>query len=218
MSQPEGQDSDSYFLDIESRFAQLRGTPFVFSAKDWNLMKEWHEEGIPVAVVLEALERAFENREASGRKRDISSLSYCRGAVRSIWKERREMQVGAEASVPELDGQARLADLTGALSRAAQRAAPPVDGLLHDAAVRVAELGQGSTPQIEKRLIEIEDSLLSAIIERMDGEMRAAIDTRVEDAVAQISFDDEETEKRTRRSARVRAIRRHLSLPRLTLF
>jgi hypothetical protein len=75
-SQPPAADSDDYFLEIESRFAELRETPFVFSAKDWALMKSWHDDGIPLAIVLEAIDSCFEKRRETGRKRVISSLSY----------------------------------------------------------------------------------------------------------------------------------------------
>jgi hypothetical protein len=49
-----------YFTEIESHFAFRRGTPFVLNAKDWSLMKGWAEEGIPLAVVIEAIDAVFD--------------------------------------------------------------------------------------------------------------------------------------------------------------
>src|SRR5437762_12916287 len=78
-----------------------RGTPFILSAKDWVLMKKWHDEGVPLPVVIEAIDTVFEKNEASGRKKVISSLSYCRHAVKEIWEERRELAVGDGSITPE---------------------------------------------------------------------------------------------------------------------
>ena len=45
-----------YYTEIESHFALRRGTPFVLSAKDWHLMKRWNDDGIPLPIVIEAIE------------------------------------------------------------------------------------------------------------------------------------------------------------------
>ena len=70
-----------YFLEIEAHFALRRNTPFILSAKDWALMQKWRAEGIPLPVVIEAIDSVFEKNETSGRRKVISSLSYCRHAV-----------------------------------------------------------------------------------------------------------------------------------------
>src|SRR4051794_37086765 len=91
--------SSDYFLEIESHFAMRRGTPFVLSAKDWALMKKWADDAIPLPVVIEAIDSVFE--KAAERQKRVNSLSYCRHAVTELWKERRELQVGANEAVPE---------------------------------------------------------------------------------------------------------------------
>ena len=67
-----------YFLEIESHFAAKRATPFILNAKDWALMKKWFDDGIPLTVVIEAIDSVFEKNETSGQRKMISSLSYCR--------------------------------------------------------------------------------------------------------------------------------------------
>src|ERR671935_1782558 len=83
--------SEDYYLEIEAHFAHRRQTPFILSAKDWALMRKWHDEGIPLPVVIEAIDSVFEKNETSGRRKVISSLSYCRHAVKEMWNERREL-------------------------------------------------------------------------------------------------------------------------------
>jgi hypothetical protein len=113
--------SADYFLEIESHFAARRGTPFVLNAKDWALMKSWNDEGVPLPVVIEAIDSVFDKNAAKGSKKVINSLSYCRHAVKELWQERRELQVGAQDSVPEEDAAARL----DALAADVERVAPP---------------------------------------------------------------------------------------------
>src|SRR5437764_938195 len=75
-----------YFGEIESHFASKRGTTFVLNAKDWALMKEWHEAGVPLPVVIEAIDTVFE--KAAERKKVVNSIHYCKHAVKELWDER----------------------------------------------------------------------------------------------------------------------------------
>ena len=93
--------SPEYFTEIESHFATRRGTPFVLNAKDWALMKSWSDEGIPLPVVIEALDSVFDKNEAKGNKKTINGLSYCKHAVKELWQERKELQIGAEGASPD---------------------------------------------------------------------------------------------------------------------
>ncbi|HKO55355.1 MAG TPA: hypothetical protein VJ276_05715, partial [Thermoanaerobaculia bacterium] len=112
---------EDYFTEIESHFARRRNTPFILNAKDWALMKQWALDGVPLAVVIEAIDSVFEKNETSGRKRIISSLSYCKHAVKELWNERRELYAGAEGGVPE----AAVAELVEALAADVAAVSPP---------------------------------------------------------------------------------------------
>src|SRR5215813_11999711 len=114
-----------------------RGTPFILSAKDWALMKKWHGEGVPLPVVIEAIDSVFEKNETSGRKKVISSLSYCKHAVKELWDERKELSVGEEGTTPEVAPGER------ALKR------------------------MKSAPKIEARLMELEHEMVESIVEEL---------------------------------------------------
>src|SRR5262249_880055 len=103
--------ADEYYLEIEAHFAHRRGTPFILSAKDWALMRKWADEGIPLPVGIEAIASAFETNEASGRRKVISSLSYCRHAVKELWDARRDLYVGGSEVTPEVSPEAKLESL-----------------------------------------------------------------------------------------------------------
>jgi hypothetical protein len=185
--------SADYFTEIEAHFARRRGTPFIVNPKDWALMKKWQEDGIPLPVVLEALDSVFDKQEAKGRK--VNSLAYCKHAVKEMWDERRELAIGAEGAVPEEDPSARLEELAGLLP------APWGE--------RVRGL-KGSVPQIEEQLMVIEASLLEELL-------AAAPELRGE-AEALMAGADEKTRARSLEAHLRRLARERFGVPRLSLF
>ena len=147
--------SDDYFLEIEAHFAFRRATPFILSGKDWALMQRWRDEGIPLPIVIEAIDSVFEKNETSGRRKVISSLSYCRHAVKELWDARRDLYVGGSDTTPEASPETRLEEL-------ANRLEEPF-------ASRVRDLArERSVPRIEERLMEIERELIDSLIASQD--------------------------------------------------
>src|SRR5712691_7123717 len=143
--------ADQYYREIETHFAMRRGTPFILSAKDWALMKKWHGEGVPLPVVIEAIDSVFEKNETSGRRKMISSLSYCRHAVKELWDARRDLYVGGSEVTPEASPETRLEELATLIQE--------------PFASRVRALArERSVPRIEQQLMEIEREMIDALI------------------------------------------------------
>lgn len=211
---------DDYFAEIEAHFAYRRGTPFLFSGKDWALLKSWHEEKIPLAVVLEAIDDCFDSREKSARKGVISSLSYCRHAVIELWTERQQQLVGQSGTVPEVDPRAIVGRLSETLRNLVPASASGV-GLAIEAAARELELlaKQGKTaPAIEDALAEIESNLMAALLEAIDGDERELMIRQIDEQLARFEIRDEETRRTTRDANLRRVLRQRLMVPRLSLF
>jgi hypothetical protein len=202
---------DDYFTEIEGHFALRRGTPFVLSAKDWVLMKKWRDDGVPLPVVIEAIDTVFEKNEASGRRKVISSLSYCRHAVKELWEERRELLVGSGESFPEQSPLAAIealaAELESAGSDAARSFAPALRALA----------GERSVPKIEERLIELEHEMIEAILRSLPPEESSSLRRQVSRALGEAKLD-EKIRARTEEANLRRAVRERFGLPRLTLF
>jgi hypothetical protein len=191
---------DDYFQEIEAHFAQRRGTPFILNAKDWMLMKSWKDEGVPLPVVIEAIDSVFDKREAQGKR--VSSLSYCRHAITELWKDRKELQVGAEGSAPEESPAEQLEALAVSFETSAHEA-------VRVFAIRVRELARAqSVPRIEEGLIELEQELIDAV----------ATDALREEARALSASASEKTRVRTEQAHLRRLVREEFELPRLTLF
>src|SRR5436305_828386 len=190
---------DDYFLEIESHFALRRGTPFILSAKDWVLMKKWAEDGIPLPVVIEAIDSVFE--KTAERKKVVNSLSYCRHAVKELWEERKELQIGASTTVPEEGSADMLARLASAVEPVSASIAEEIRGLMKEQSARA----------IEDRLIELERKLLLDVPE-LDA-MRAEVAQSLAGAKL-----DEKTRARTEEAMLLRMVREKFGLPRLSLF
>lgn len=202
--------SNDYFLEIESHFAARRGTPFIVSPKDWALMKKWRDEAIPLSVVIEAIDQVFEKNESSGRRKTISSLSYCRHSVKELWSDRKELYAGSGEGAPE----ERPLELLEALAADLERGTGPAPVLGAFAAQIRGLLTEKSIPIIEERLIEMERDLISQLLSALpaDGE---TIRAEVEAAVAGV---DEKARPRTAEANLRRLTRERFELPRLTLF
>lgn len=191
--------SADYFLEIESHFISRRGTPFVLNAKDVNLIREWFEAGIPLPVVIEAIDTVFDKQETKERK--VNGLSFCRYAVKELWAERRALQVGAEGVTPEEDPTARLEALAAALESTPAAAF----------ADRVRELAkEKSVPKIEEALMELEGVLVEELLTRAP-QLRAQ-------AEALAAGADEKSRARSTEAHLRRLVREEFAVPRLTVF
>ncbi|MDP9194770.1 MAG: hypothetical protein M3P06_23995 [Acidobacteriota bacterium] len=193
--------SPEYFTEIESHFAMRRGTPFILNAKDWALMKSWSDEGIPLPVVIEAIDSVFDKNLEKGNKKTINALSYCKHAVKELWQERKELQIGAEGVTPEEDVEPLLEALAARLETST--AAPFAD--------RVRALArERSVPRVEERLMELEQELIDALLPLAE-ELRTEARTLTSGA-------DEKTRARTEEAHLRRLVREKFGIPRLTLF
>lgn len=197
--------SDAYFVEIEAHFAARRGTPFILSAKDWALMKKWHDEGVPLPVVIEAIDAVFEKNETSGRRKTISSLSYCRHAVKELWEDRKVLYVGETETTPESS-----LDMLASQLESTSLGAP--------FAARVRDLARlGSVAKIEEHLIDLERELIDAAIAAAPAEV-VSIRDEITSTLGDTSRIDEKTLARTLEANLRRLVRERFGLPRLSLF
>src|SRR5262249_22647585 len=79
-----------------------RGKHMLISALDWALVESWKNAGIPLHIVLRAINEAFDAYDARADKhRRVNSIFYCQQQVESAFADYRMSQVGGEAPAPE---------------------------------------------------------------------------------------------------------------------
>lgn len=222
------EDEASYGTRVEDAFVAERGTPFLLSPKDWQLICSWRDAGIPSDTVIRAVRGAFGKKRARGDLSKISSLAYCENAVVVLWEMERRGLVGAHGPRRAAEGEAfdaapRIAALAASLAAAeaavpeGAEAAAATEALgACRAAVEALDPGAG-LEALEEALGKAEKSLVKKLEKALGdaGQERLARD--VEEEVGDVSGLPKETRRRVLSAVRARAVRRLFGLAPLTL-
>jgi hypothetical protein len=117
---------DRYFQEISRAFLARRGAPFFLSPKDLDLISSWEKVGVPLATVLEGIDRAFAPLPEGKRPRGkVLTMAYCQNQVRRLYDLRRDRRVGNPGrTVPGRD-EKRLMALAEVDEFLARGGAPP---------------------------------------------------------------------------------------------
>jgi hypothetical protein len=208
-----------YYAAAETAFIRRRGTPFLLSPKDFELLREWRALGVPIEAVEQGIEDSFsrrEERKATGR---INSLSYCRDAVLLAWERRAETSVGRGAADPEPDASTALENLGEKLEEISRRRpdlSAPLDSALR-AVDRLKDSGRAAG-EIEASLARLDRRLAGALEQAVTETERQGLAARAEGLLSRARVGmDGETAERTLRALKRRLLRELLDLPRLTL-
>jgi hypothetical protein len=212
------EDELAYYRAVEDHFAALRGTPFLFSPKDFALLRKWWVEGVPLAAVLAGIGEIWERRRE--READpVSSLSYCRHAVARQAKRLASARVGTAPGERAFDvaGAIRALARSVAATAGAWRGESRVAAVLDDLERAVSTLPEDGLPAaLDETLADLEFTSLDALLGALPADRREEIASEVERELAGLKLADE-VRNRTRHALLVKALRRLIGLPRLEL-
>jgi hypothetical protein len=203
-----------YFQAIELAFILQRGAPLLLSPSDYQVIKAWHRDGVPLELVLRELEEFFDRRRLREDARLVRSLRQCRPKIDAAWRNLQELTApGARAAGTEpLAVEPRLA----ALARALPEDLPGREALGEE----IAALAALADPRrIEERLAELEDEVVEALLSALAGPERSAVEAEVDRTLASLAgrVAGEEAARARDRLLRQR-VRRQTGLPTLSLF
>lgn len=191
----------NYYTEIEEYFWQKRGAHLLVSTLDWAVIEGWQKAGLPLAVVLKGIDRAFERYQSKRRGRPIKSLLYCVDAVADAAEEAKEAAAGrgpesGAAPRPAAFSREEIAQFfrsnAAALRAAAQRpeASRLAPAFTEIAAALDALVKQPGTDQVanledlERHLTVFEEKLLAALTQAMSADELVALRREVEHALA----------------------------------
>jgi hypothetical protein len=218
----------NYFTEIEDAFIRRRGKHLLLSPLDWALIEGWQDRGIPLHIVLRAIETVFDGFDKQpNQNRTIKSLFYCREEVEAQFIDWTVAQVGAHG-----DGRA---ELEGQFSREAvaehiQKAIAALKsvnetGLSEDLNRAVARLEEllanlgDDFEYIDRTLYDIESFLDRAMLSNTEKEHLKKLK---KDVTSQLklykSAMDAEAYKNTFELMLLKCLREDLKVPRLGLF
>ncbi len=83
-----------YFQEIARRFIFWTGRGPFLSPKDIDLINQWRKKNIPLKVVLEGINRTFEDYRFSAKRRKIKSLYFCNRQVLKAYHHHLDRKVG----------------------------------------------------------------------------------------------------------------------------
>ena len=210
-----------YYRAVEDLFATLRGVPHIISPKDFQLLREWWRDEVPLAAVRAGITEVFARRRERGEQDPVVSLSYCRHAVRKHGQRLAEMQVGAsdDDSAPLPDPKPQLEALAADLNAVAARSRsekPRIADIIESIATAVETASELPVSALEEHLFALESALLANCLEALDEPSRRSLEERARHE-AESTAATPQARDRTFRALRDRLLRGDLELPRLEL-
>ncbi len=219
---PDGVSAEvAYYRAVEDLFGRLRGMPHTLSPKDFQLLRSWWSEGVPLAAVASGITEVFMKKKDRGDADPVVSLTYCRHAVKRHAHELAAMRTGAvpgtRLATPEIERQLR--QLADGLAAAAARLVdeyPPVAEAIEACRRDLETMTPPGEAEAESLLLSLEASLLEACFDALDPGEREEIE-RVARELAPTDALDPAQRMRVLRAYRDRELRKRFSLPRLEL-
>lgn len=231
-------DAEAYYRAIEEEFVRRRKAAMILSPRDWVLIGEWRDAGIPLRTVLQGIANvfdAFESRPHPPARR-INSLSYCRQEILSLHHLYRGL-LAIEAGRPAADDTAAPAAAAArhlgrlvrrvrmAMATASEARLDPLVAALALAASDLGRLrkevkgGAFDPRRLEEELRRIEEAALEAARRSLgEEEVRALEASAARDLEAERARMTPEGFSGTLRAHVARALRGRCRLPRISLF
>ncbi|MFQ5789255.1 MAG: hypothetical protein ACE5JI_02150 [Acidobacteriota bacterium] len=219
---------EDYYAAIEKHFVALRGSPLFISPGEWQLIHRWQEKRIPIRVVQEGLDRAFERRKDG---RPVRRLSFCRQTVEAAYRRFCEAMTGARREPAEREEsnevQAylhRLHERLRELSRSAESLRSNIAVAVGKTVSRLAQLESEAwtaerLPELELELEQLEAALMACAEASIGDDERERIRVEAEGSLGGYRRQMPETIYRSAlRSAYLKRLRARFSLPPLSLF
>jgi hypothetical protein len=217
----------NYFSEIEDTFVRRRGKHLFLSPLDWAMIDTWQERGIPLNVVLRAIEAVFDvyDRQPPST-RSIKSLFYCREEVEVQYAEWVTSQVGNASSAGDqehaLSPEAISAYLVQTIEKLkAVRQAELQEGISR-AIERLEELRsevRSDAESIDETLSHIEQLLDRELLENLDASTIKSAEKEVQLQLKPFKADmPAESYQTTFQLMLLKKLREDAGIPRLGLF
>ncbi|MCX7895790.1 MAG: hypothetical protein N2447_07535 [Thermoanaerobaculum sp.] len=208
-----GAEELAYYRAVEDHFCRLRGTPFLFSPKDFAYLRRWWQEGVPLSAILLALGEVFAKKRQRGED-PVSSLAYCRHAVARQARRLAQLRAGGGegATVCAEEGLTRLITKVAAVRDGLEQ--PRLRELLAGLVKALESLPRQVPPAtLAELLAELEEHTLAALWEALPPAEQAHLQAQLQDALPPgVSLSEQAW-----RVALLREVRERLGLPRLEL-
>ena len=216
----------NYFTEIEETFIRRRAKNLFLSPLDWALMEAWQEGGIPLHIVIRAIEQVFDNFDKNPGPRSIKGLMFCREEVEAQYEEWLKAQAGKPVEASEVAAPFNVSEISDHLHglSASLRLNTSI-ALAEDvdrACVRLVEIADNindNLEQVDLSLKDVESLLDEALLSKSD---RGRFDIVKKETDKELrpykSTMNAESYKSTHRLMLLKRLREEENIPRLSLF
>jgi hypothetical protein len=219
-SMNEEQRERAYYRAIEDFFAEMRGSPHTLSTKDFQLMRSWWQDSVPMSAVTTGVTEVVNRRRERGEATPVVSLTYCKHAVRRHAKRLAEMSLGQagadaedEATAKEVrSAVASLGERLKAVASAQEQQRPRVAAALSILVSHLHEAAALPVAAVEEHLFSLEIAMLEGCRRALDRGEQELVDERAREAATV-----ENGGGSVFRAMQDREVRRLLDLPRLEI-
>lgn len=204
-----------------------RGKNLLLSPIDWAMIEAWQERGIPLHIVLRAIENVFDGFDKNPGPRTIKGLLYCREEIEAQYTEWLAMQAGKSA---ETTNGAEETFSRETVSKHIEEKVQILQKLRHTdlsesldrAAARLSELNMNLTEDfevIDKSLADIENFLDNELLTKTDGVHLKKVEKEIAAQLREYKSGMEpDVYKNTFRLMLLKRLREEAEVPRLSLF
>lgn len=222
----------NYYTEIEETFVRRRGKHLFLSPLDWAMIETWKERGIPLHIVLRAIESVFDvfDRQPPGT-RTIKSLFYCREEVDVQFAEWSKARAGshensdADVVADEPSGYSHEAVAAHIANAVAELRSNPSESLREDIdrAVRRLEELSADLPDdpetVDSTLADIERLLERGVLSNWDRVHLKKVEGEIAGQLRAFKADMQpEAYKSTFDLMLMKRLREEADIPRLGLF
>ncbi|MDP6946299.1 MAG: hypothetical protein QF464_19275 [Myxococcota bacterium] len=214
-----------YLRTVEQRFVALRGRGFMLSPRDVALVERWRAGGVPVRIVLRALEdgfRAFVDRNSAGAPLP-TALAYFENQVDKaalLWRERTMSWSPATAEVsPDAQANRRTALLERAMAAVTEAGQlveeDTIKAVLRDVWRRLRQSVDRDDEEPWALIARLDRDMVGGVEAVLDSQTRATLRANAE---AHVSLHGGTSMSATARATRIEetlitAIRERVGLP-----
>ena len=216
----------NYFTEIEETFIRRRAKNLFLSPLDWALMEAWQAAGIPLHVVIRAIEQVFDNFEKNPGPRSIKGLMFCREEIEAQYEEWLKAQAGksdeSSSSAAALNVSEIRDHLHGLSSSLRLNSSLDLAEDIDRACIRLVEIADNindNLEQVDLSLKDVESLLDEALLSKSDrGRFEIVRKETDKELRPYKSSMPPESYKTTHRLMLLKRLREAESIPRLSLF
>jgi hypothetical protein len=217
----------NYFTEIEETFVRRRGKHLLLSPIDWAMIEGWRDRGIPLHIVIRAIESVFDGFDKNPGPRTIKGLLYCKEEVEAQFLEWTSMQAGKakegsnEGSI-EFSPERIVEHIDGVIAELDKLQNPLLREDIDRAIERLKQLAIDHSNDLEKAdqsLSDVENLLEHALLTKTDRNRFAVAEKEIAAQLRPFKQQMEpEAYQQTSRVMLLKRLRDEEGIPRLSLF